>query len=154
MNCLKLRFSASTHSVRESFCGPAGAAPPACSVVDNAEAAELHSRIALASAAEQQPCSRAHATREEEPDGECSTRHDREVRPHLSGNVGPFADALAERIGSVRELLALELEIAADVVRPAGFVTLPLHRSSMHSSATSPRGSPARAPAASPCESG
>src|SRR4051812_27523772 len=118
MNSAPARLSAASHSRSDRRSGELGVLPTRarCSVaVDKAEAAERGFRLAFAAAAEDQARRRADATRQQEADAERSDRDGRQVRAQLAGDVGGLADALAQRLGSVRQLLALGLDLAANV---------------------------------------
>src|SRR5437588_3059519 len=146
MNALKLRFSASIQSVRESRFGEWGGRPdPARGsvVVDNPETADARLRRSFASAPHQEASRRADSAGEEEADAERARRHDRQLRTQGTRDV----HALTQALRGGGELLALLLEIAPDVRDAAGLATSRCHRSSVLRSSALPRGSPARAPA-------
>jgi hypothetical protein len=129
-NSEKERLSAARHSLRLSFCGELGARPTGAFrpvAVDKAEAADLGLRLLFASAAEDQPCGRADPTGEDEAEAERACRDGRKVGAKLAADVRRFADALAQRVGSLGELLALGLDLAANVLERAGVPTC--HRS-------------------------
>src|SRR5439155_9030177 len=148
----KVRLRIAIQSARPRFAGVRGGRPtrPERSVaVDKPKATDLRLRIALATAAEEQPRRRADASCEEEACTERTRSDDGQVRPQLRADVRRLAHAFAQRLRCACELLALELEIASDVVERAA-VMHPCHRSSMHRRSASPLESPAAEPAASP----
>src|SRR6185436_782609 len=109
-NSLKLRLIAASHSLQLSRSGERGGWPTGacCSVaVDKAETAERGLRLALASAAEDQPRCCADTTRDEEAKRQRSDRDGRKVRAQLAGDVRRVADALPQIVCRIGELLAL-----------------------------------------------
>src|SRR5512132_4211974 len=116
---LKLPFSAASHSPRLSRSGELGVRPTRarrCSVaVDKAETPGLGLRLAFASAPEDQPRGRADPTCQQKTDAERADRRRRQVRPQLRAHVRRLAEALAQRLGGVGELIALGLDLAAHV---------------------------------------
>src|ERR1700742_2525133 len=111
MNALKLPFSARSHSARLSRSGEPGVRPTRalrCSVaVDKTEPPGLGLRLAFASAPENQPRSRADPTCQQEPHAERADRCRHEIRAELRAHVRRLAEALAQRLGCVGELVAL-----------------------------------------------
>src|SRR6478609_8701488 len=153
MNSLKLRLTAAIQSERLSRSGPPGAWPTSARssvAVDKAEAADLGHLFALSTPSEDQPHRGADAAGEQEAGAERARRDRREVRAHLPGDVRGLIDALAERLGRGREVLALRLQVAANVGGRARVVRPGCHRSSTPPSSASPPGSPAPEPAACP----
>src|SRR5437764_5147686 len=131
-NCEKLRLRIAIQSARLSFAGVRGARPAGAErsvAVDKPKATDLRLRIALATAAEEQPRRRADAACEEETCTEGASGGDRQVRPQLGADVRRLADALAQRLGCACELFALELEVAPDVLHGAAVMHV-CHRSS------------------------
>src|SRR3954463_6129114 len=130
---LKLRLMTAIQSERLRRSGLPGACPTRerrSVAVDKAEAAESGLLLALSTPSEDQACRRTHTARQEEPGPQRAGGHDRQLRAHLARDVRRLAEALAERLGGRRELLALRLEVAADVVRRACAVIRGCHRSS------------------------
>src|SRR5436853_389423 len=131
-NWLKLRLRAAIQSARLSFAGVRGVRPARAGrsvALDKAEATGLRLRLALAAPPEQQSRRRADTSRKEEACAERSSCRDRQVRPQLGADVRRFAEPLAQRVRGGRELVALGLEIAADVLGGAA-VTHACHRPS------------------------
>src|SRR5436190_3795332 len=153
MNCEKLRFSAAIQSRRLSFSGPRGARPARGArarsvVVDKAEPADTCSRRSFAPATEEQTRRRADAAREQEPDSERARSDDGELCAELRRDVR----CVAQRVRGRGELVALGLEVAANVVDRAA-VTRLCHRSSRLPSSASPPGSRTAGAAVCPCGS-
>src|SRR3954452_8451295 len=99
MNSAKLRLSAASQSAGLSFSGELGACPAVVSrsvAVDNAEAAELCLRLALAPAPEDQPRGGTDATGEQEAHPERADCDGRQVRAQLGADVRRLADLLAQ----------------------------------------------------------
>src|SRR5438105_6955417 len=153
VNSLKLRLSAEIQSERLSRSGPVGALPTSAVgsvAVDKAEAADPSLLLAFAAASEDQAHRRADAAGQEESRTQRTDRDRREVRAHLAGDVRRLAEAVPQRVGRGRELLALRLEVAAHVLGGAAVATSWSHRSSAPPTSASPRESPARGRAAFP----
>src|SRR5438874_8159685 len=150
MNSEKLRFNTAIHSPRLSRSGERGTRPAAarrCSVaVDKAEAAELGLRLAFAPAPEDQTRARTDPTRQEEADAERAHGDGRQVLAQLSADVRRLAEARAQAVRRVGQLLAFRLDLPPDVGDGARVATG--HCSSTPRSSAWPRGSPAREPAA------
>src|SRR5438445_9597418 len=130
MNSETARLNAASHSPRLSCCGELGAWPAVASrsvAVDKAETAGLRLRLAFAYPSEDQPCGRADATGEDEAEAERPCRDGRKVGAELAADVRRLADALAQRLRGVGELLTLGLDLAANLLEGAGIPTC--HRS-------------------------
>src|SRR5437763_289305 len=119
MNSEKLRLSAAIHSPRLSRSGERGTRPAVarrCSVaVDKAEAADLGLCLAFATAPEDQARRRTDPARQQESDPQRPGRSGREVPAQLPANVRRLAEARAEVLGGVGQVLALRLDVAPDV---------------------------------------
>jgi hypothetical protein len=89
-NSLKLRLTAASHSAQ---CGL---------------------RLAFAPAPEDQPSRCTDTAGDEKAERQCSDCRGRQVGAQLAGDVRRLADALAQIVCGIRELLALRLEFAAD----------------------------------------
>src|SRR3954471_10018778 len=89
-------------------------------LADQREAADLGGLLALAAAPHEQARGGADAAGGEEAQAERAACDERELRAELSGDVGRLAELLAQRVDGVRELLALRLELAADVLLASG----------------------------------
>src|SRR4051794_24214497 len=151
MNCFAVRLKTSRHSPKPSFRGLRGVAPArAVSVVavDKGERAELRLRRPFPAAAREQPHRRADSAGEEETRPERAGGDDRQLRPELGADVGDLRDAAAELLDRVGQLLALGLDVAANLGRRASVTRC--HCSSKPPSFAWPLRSPAPARAASP----
>ena len=118
MNSENARLKTACHSLGRSCVGVDGAAPRGrrrrrrCSAtVDKREPPEPRLALALAPAPQQQPGGRADAAGDDEPGSERGRRRGREVRAQLAGDVGRVAEAGAELLDRVRELLSLGVGI-------------------------------------------
>src|SRR5215208_1751397 len=154
MNSLKLRLKTCAHSRVVSRSGPGGVCPTsgrASVAVDDGEAAKARPLGSLPPAAEEEAGRRADASGEEEAGSERAGRDDGQVRAKLCGDVRRLADLVAELLDRVCELLALLLDVPADLLGGASVIR---HRSSAPPASALPRGSPARGPAACPCSRG
>src|SRR6266850_6300978 len=146
-----LRLNAASHSVRLSLPGELGARAPVASrsaADDKAEAAELSFRLALPPAPEDESCGRADPSRQQEAHAERADRHRRKIGTQLGADVGRLADLVPEHVGRAGKLLALGLDVAADLFECPVVATG--HCPSAPLSSASPRGSPAREPEATP----
>ncbi len=118
MNCRNVRLKTAIHSSRRRRSGPEGARPSpagASVAVANGEAAETGLRSALPAAAHEQSHGRADAAREDEPDAEGTRRDDRQLRAQLGADVGRLVDLRAKRVDGAGQLVALALDLQADL---------------------------------------
>jgi hypothetical protein len=118
MNFEKARLKEAIHSDRLSFTGDSGAWPARASsvAVDNAKATELGLGLAFASAPEDQPRGRADSSRQQKSHSESAGRDDRQIGAELPRDVGRLADLLTEALGRAGKLLALDLDVVANLV--------------------------------------
>src|SRR5687768_11249574 len=120
MNCLPARLNAATHSPIESLSGPAGARPARASVaVDKGEPPQAGLRRTLATSAREQPHRCPDPAGDQEARAERARCDDRQLRPQLRPDVGRLADLRAQVIDRVGELLALGLDLAANLLEGA-----------------------------------
>src|SRR5262249_8743399 len=116
--------------------------------VDKGERAELRLRCPFPAPASHQPHRRADPAGEHEAGSERADRHRGELRPQPRPDVRDLLEAAAEILDGVGELVALGLDVAANLL--FGAAVTGCHRSSRPRSSASPRRSPARGGAASP----
>ena len=119
MNLEKARLKEAIHSDRFSFAGDFGAWPARASgsvALDNAKATELGHGLAFASAPEDQPRGRADSSSQEKSHSESAERDDRQIGAELPRDVGCLANFLPETVGRAGQLVALDLDVAANLV--------------------------------------
>src|SRR5580765_5805805 len=119
MNLEKARLKDAIHSDRLSFSGDSGAGPVRASrsvAVDNTKATELGLGLAFASAPEDQPRGRPDSSRQEKAHSESADRDDRQIGAELPRDVGRLADLITQAVGGSGKLLALDLDVVANLV--------------------------------------
>src|SRR5919201_5127373 len=130
MNWPNARLRTSTHSRRLSRRGLAGTRPVivervcGSDAVDNGEGPHARLRRALPAPAHEQPHRRPDPAGKHEPGSERAGRDERQLAAQLAGDVRHLADASAQLIDRTGQLLALRLDVTADLLRRAS-VTSP-----------------------------
>src|SRR5690349_459052 len=150
-NCLNVRLKVSTHSPSPRRAGESGAAPRSVVAVDKGERAELRLRRPFAATAGEKPHRRAEPAREEEARPERTCGDERQLRAELPADVRCVADAGAEIVDRARELLALGLDVAPNLLRRSSVSGC--HCSSAPPKSVLPPQSPAPERAGFPCGS-
>src|SRR6266542_4172985 len=153
MNCLAARLKTAIHSAALNRSGPVGARPVFAGdsvPVDNGEATETGSLAALRAPARQEPHGRADTAGQKEAGAQRPRRHHRQLRAQLGADVRRFTDLGAQDVDCRGELVALGLDLAANLFERAAVTGHLL--STLPRSASLP-GSPARAPGEFPCGS-
>jgi hypothetical protein len=119
MNSEKLRLNAARHPPSFRRVGEPGVRPTCAVAVDKAEAAEPCLRLALPPATEDQARGRADPAGQHEAETQRASGDRRQVGAQLAADVGCLADALAEVVRRPGQLLALRLDVAANLLERA-----------------------------------
>src|SRR5215216_433613 len=154
MNSLPARLNTSSHSRALSRSGPAGVWPTSARLsvaVDEREAAKARLLAAFAASPEEQPGGCADPARDHKARAERAGGDDGEVRAKLCRHVRRLAHLVAQLFDRVRELLALQLDVVADLLRRARVTR---HRSSAPPASAWLHGLPAPGPAEFPSSCG
>ena len=106
-NCRNVRLKTATHS--------AALTPPGARQRARQSRATERPRRRSLPAASKEAHRRADAACDDEPDAESARRDDRQLRAQLGADVGRLGDSVAKRVDGAGQLLALGLDLQADL---------------------------------------